>query len=233
MKGLRHGFVVAFALAVGCLATSAPPAFAAVDSKLTLFFTDKEFEEPGDTDKEDQFEGKVKSDVDTCKKGRKISVYIIPDGSPDSNVLIGTTQSKSNGDWSLVQKDPGDGVITAKAAKKTKGEIVCKAAKDGTELGDYEGPVDDDGDNFFTYGGGDCDDTDAQRNPDAIEILNFKDDDCDGVGDISSDLDADGFNGPTDCDDTDASVKPGATETLDGRDEDCDGVSDEGFYEVI
>ena len=79
--------------------------------------------------------------------------------------------------------------------------------------------------------GGDCDDTNAQRNPGATEIANnFKDDDCDGVGDVGSDQDADGFNGPEDCDDTNSLDQPGATETFDGLDQNCDGMADEIFY---
>ena len=234
MKGPRHAVIVAFALAAGCLAASASPAFAAVDSKLTaVFFIDKEFEQPPDTDDPvDAFVGTVKSDESTCKKDRTIKLYRGRKVDEDLD-LLETGKSNTRGKFSIEIEDPGDNFFTVKVTKVRKGDIVCGADSKEIDNGDYEGPVDDDGDNFFTYGGGDCDDTDAQRNPDAIEILNFKDDDCDGVGDISSDLDADGFNGPTDCDDTDASVKPGATETLDGRDEDCDGVSDEGFYEVL
>jgi len=89
----------------------------------------------------------------------------------------------------------------------------------------------------------DCDDSDALVNPDATEICNDIDDDCDGLVDDdddpvdgqsewAADLDGDGFGdaddlilacdqpddtvpvgGPEDCDDTEASTYPGAEES--------------------
>jgi hypothetical protein len=106
----------------------------------------------------------------------------------------------------------------------------------------------------------DCDDLNADINPNATEFCNEIDDDCDGVIDegvtitFYADTDQDGYgddNATTqactapaghvaaggDCDDTDATVNPGATEVCDGRDEDCDGVVDDGvtttFYADI
>ncbi|MFH1465245.1 MAG: putative metal-binding motif-containing protein [Pseudomonadota bacterium] len=101
--------------------------------------------------------------------------------------------------------------------------------------------------------GGDCDDGDPGVNPVAAERCNGGDDDCDGVIDEPSavdaatwyaDTDADGYGDPaistpactvpsgyvaaaTDCDDADADVHPGADEWCDGADDDCDGVVDE------
>ncbi len=102
----------------------------------------------------------------------------------------------------------------------------------------------------------DCDDTDPQVNPDATEVCNDRDDDCDdAVDDDDPDLDAstastwytdadgDGHGvaeEPTvacdapalhsdvadDCDDGDSSVHPDATESCNGIDDDCDGVAD-------
>ena len=85
---------------------------------------------------------------------------------------------------------------------------------------------------------GDCDDADPAIHPDAEELCNGLDDDCDGVidppqsldaQDWAVDLDGDGYGDleaaeraceppsgeaapATDCDDDDASVHPGATE---------------------
>jgi hypothetical protein len=92
--------------------------------------------------------------------------------------------------------------------------------------------IDSDGDNQLAPGG-DCNDADAAVRPNATEVTNGYDDDCDGVADAgtdTSDADMDGhsiFAG--DCDDTRAEVYPGAPELLDRRDNDCDLEVDEIF----
>ena len=99
----------------------------------------------------------------------------------------------------------------------------------------------------------DCDDTDADINPDGTEVCDGDDNDCDGstdgsdAADVStfySDFDGDGFGGGTltesactassgyvsntdDCDDGDSGIYPGADEYCDGDDNDCDGTVDE------
>ncbi len=111
---------------------------------------------------------------------------------------------------------------------------------------------DRDGDGFFTseLDGDDCDDANANVNPDASEACaNGIDDDCDGIIDDSGvgertwfmDNDQDGFAGPVqftgcaapvgafsdtsrgiDCDDTRSDINPGADEIwYDGVDQDC------------
>jgi len=97
----------------------------------------------------------------------------------------------------------------------------------------------------------DCDDTSSNTNPNAIEILDGKDNNCDGQIDEGlgttyyHDADSDGYGNPdipvtatsqpagyvldgTDCDDTTASTYPGAPEIPgDMIDNNCNGVIDE------
>ena len=84
---------------------------------------------------------------------------------------------------------------------------------------------DQDGDGFDRRfcGGFDCDDRNADINPDAPELCNGLDDDCNGLADDTEDADRDGFNRCEDCNDLDPQVFPGAPERCNGLDDDCDG----------
>ena len=98
----------------------------------------------------------------------------------------------------------------------------------------------------------DCDDTDDTVNPDAAEICDELDNDCDGTADedlsqvYNLDADGDGFGDPLvyedrcepgegyildsrDCDDTDPDVNPASPEICDGIDNNCRDGIDEGF----
>jgi hypothetical protein len=103
------------------------------------------------------------------------------------------------------------------------------------------------------YDDNDCDDADPLQNPDADEVCNGEDDDCDYRTDEDdavdaltwyADADGDGFGDAatttvaceapdgygadaTDCDDGDSTQYPGADEVCNGEDDDCEGDVDE------
>ena len=101
---------------------------------------------------------------------------------------------------------------------------------------------------------GDCDDGDPAINPDADEVCDSIDNNCDGDIDIDAidavtwyvDVDRDGYGDADvstqackvddgwsvvdgDCDDGDFAINPAAYEVCDEVDNDCDGEIDEGF----
>ena len=88
---------------------------------------------------------------------------------------------------------------------------------------------DADGDGYWdeACGGDDCDDSDDATYPEAPELCDGLDNDCDADvdEDTGEDADGDGYNEcQGDCDDAADAVYPGAEEVCDGLDSDCDGV---------
>jgi hypothetical protein len=104
----------------------------------------------------------------------------------------------------------------------------------------------------YSESSGDCDDSNASVNPDATEICNGIDDDCDGdidgdAEDATSfyiDADGDGYGDEdyevescdlpvgyvaddSDCNDSSSAIHPGATELCNGIDDDCDDDTDD------
>jgi hypothetical protein len=105
----------------------------------------------------------------------------------------------------------------------------------------------------YTTQGGDCNDAISSINPNAQEVCDGIDNNCDGQVDNGltfntyyEDMDGDTFGNPnssvsacsqptgyvldnTDCNDANASVNPNATEICDGIDNNCDGQIDNGL----
>ena len=100
--------------------------------------------------------------------------------------------------------------------------------------------TDADGDGHYTIDScltpnDDCDDNDPDNFPGNIEVIDGKDNDCDGLidcddPDVLADLDGDGYLAypcGNDCDDSNSAINPGALEDCsDGIDNDCDELID-------
>ena len=116
--------------------------------------------------------------------------------------------------------------------------------------------VDDDLDGYVASE--DCDDTDATVHPNADELCDTKDNDCDGDIDeeavdaltLYADGDGDGYgltdstmmaceamdgysDRGDDCNDEDSGIYPGANEVCDGADNDCDTEIDEDATDTV
>jgi hypothetical protein len=177
-----------------------------------------------------------------------------------------------DGDGFLAEVNGGDDCDDSDPTVHPGADELCNGADDDCDGDVDEDPtelwyVDGDSDGFgddesataacdtpqgMVPDGGDCDDGDPAVHPEADELCNGADDDCDG--DVDEDVvdpepwyvdgDGDGYGVPDDpieacdppdgyaptdddCDDTDPATHPDATEVLDGQDQDCDGVVDE------
>ncbi|MCK6529837.1 choice-of-anchor D domain-containing protein [Myxococcota bacterium] len=90
---------------------------------------------------------------------------------------------------------------------------------------------DGDGDGFVACAG-DCDDSDPEVRPGAIEACDGVDQDCDGLVDDGTECFDDDGDGHSelggDCHDGDPAIGPGFPEVQNGVDDDCDGLVDEG-----
>ncbi len=107
------------------------------------------------------------------------------------------------------------------------GKVILVGASAGSTLNDltvvrYGNFIDQDMDGFNSDE--DCDDNNADINPNAEEIPNNDvDEDCDGTA-LIIDEDMDGFNSDEDCDDNNPDINPDAEEIPNNDvDENCDG----------
>jgi hypothetical protein len=195
------------------------------------------------------------------------------DGYGDVSVTTGACGRPAGHVGDASDCDDGDGAINPAA-----GEL-CNGVDDDCDglVDDDDSPVsgtstwytDADGDGYGNPVSGvaaclapsgtvadssDCHDGDGGVNPDAKEVCNGADDDCDGLvddadpgltggsvwyldgdwdgyGDAGSSAEAcmvpSGYVGDaTDCDDGDPDINPGASEACNGLDDDCDGTVD-------
>ncbi len=134
------------------------------------------------------------------------------------------------------------------------------ADADGDGFGDPDNSVAAcDAPSGFVAADGDCDDADAAINPDADEVCDGLDNDCDGEIDEDDAVDAatwyadgdgDGYGDAdstqvaceapsgfvadnSDCDDSNAAINESADEVCDGIDNDCNGTADEDALDAV
>jgi hypothetical protein len=132
--------------------------------------------------------------------------------------------------------------------------LACEPeVKESEPIESVAGCLDEDGDGYC--GSEDCNNQDATITPDAIEVCDGLDNNCDGQVDEGiavswfQDEDGDGFGDPEvsqsgceapvgyvgnnlDCDDTSADVLPGGNEICDEIDNDCNGLIDENVTQT-
>ena len=167
-----------------------------------------------------------------------------------------------DGDGHAAASCGGDDCDDANAARHPGATETCDAAGVDEDCDPATvGTRDADGDGFQDHAccngtscGADCDDQAVGVHPDAPEVCNSRDDDCDTATDegvqitFYADCDGDGVGAGTamplcapsscsghpavtsssDCDDTRPEARPGASETCNGRDDDCNGTPDDG-----
>jgi len=123
---------------------------------------------------------------------------------------------------------------------------VANAEQEDNDLDTVGDACDPDDDNDQVADDEDCAPKDSKIFPDAEEICNAKDDDCDGVVDegfndndsdaladcVDEDDDNDGTVDVADCGPLDNQIFPGAEEVCDGKDNDCDFDTDESFADT-
>ncbi|MCP4870258.1 MAG: hypothetical protein GY898_16250, partial [Proteobacteria bacterium] len=157
------------------------------------------------------------------------------DNDCDGTSWVTGEETDDDGDGALacVDCDDSDGANYPGNAELCDGaDNDCNGFDDMGNPGVAGEEADDDGDGQSECQG-DCDDAEAMTYPEAPELCDGADNDCNGLDDMGNpgvageeaDDDGDGQSEcQGDCDDSDAMTYPGAPEGLLGSDRDCDGV---------
>jgi hypothetical protein len=172
-------------------------------------------------------------------------VALVEDSESDPDELDLEWTSDLDGLLSELTRPSDDGQTTFATAALSEGlhTITLKATDPRGKIGsDYmtvgiendclADPDCDFDEDTYTEEDGDCNDDDSSIHPDAEEVDNGVDDNCDGFIDEGTDAfddDGDGYTeNQGDCDDEDADISPVAEEVADGIDNNCDLTIDEG-----
>ena len=196
-------------------------------------------------DTDEDCDGYVDDEDATVDPATLVVAYT--DGDGDGYGADGTEHT-------LCDPRPGDALVGGDCDDQSGSYFPGAPETDCTDPSDYNcdgfaGSTDNDGDGYAACE--ECDDGSATVNPRASEVCNDVDDDCDGITDGGTAIDADvwypdgdgdgygGSNGVTDCDqpeghvaesgdcdDGNAAVSPGAEESCNELDDDCDGTVD-------
>jgi len=158
-----------------------------------------------------------------------------------------------SGDFELNFVPPGTYNLIFEAKGNIVGSLsgITVIGKQQTLLGQIPVCIEDDSDGDGFGVANDCNDMNADIHPDAIEVCNLIDDNCDGYIDegfpettyyLDSDSDMSGDQNQSivacllpdgyvensdDCNDEDANIHPGATEVCNGIDDNCNALVDQ------
>ncbi len=137
-------------------------------------------------------------------------------------------------DYTVICTSDTDAPFRASLSFNAGGAVLLDAIEIVMNDCDHAGAstADNDGDGYAACGA-DCDDSDPNSHPGAVEVCDGVDNNCDNVVDENTecyDDDGDGLSElDGDCNDGDPNVFPGqAEDPVNGIDDDCDGVVDLG-----